>query len=124
VGDLPGVHGRLRARTASVAGVGSPPFGEPFWGQAGVQEGVHEAGHGKVSGAGLGPDAAGGPGHLGPVAVRVAGADHHGGGVAPVGEPSAEARVDADVYETPARLQDPGPPRSARRGRRVCRCAP
>jgi hypothetical protein len=85
---------------------------------------VHEAGQGKVSGAGLGPDAAGRPGRLGPVAVRLAGADHHSGGVAPVGEPAAEARVDADVYEAPARLQDPGPPRSARRGRRACRCAP
>jgi hypothetical protein len=74
--DLCAAYRCLGARMASMTGVGSPPFGEAFGCQAGVEEGLQQSGQGQVGGAGLAPGPAGGPGRLGPVAVQIAGADH------------------------------------------------
>jgi hypothetical protein len=69
---------------------------------------MEQAGQGEVGGAHLVAYALVRPGRLRPVTVEVAGADHHRAWVAAVGEPAAETRVDADMYEHSARAQHPG----------------
>jgi AAA ATPase domain len=92
---LPGPHGQ-HGRGGGAA------LGEAFQGQPGVEERLQQLGEGAVGGADPGPDALVGPGGPGPVAVEVAGGDHHGVGVAAVGEPATEAGVHADVDQHPA----------------------
>src|ERR1022692_4481671 len=87
---------------------GLSAFREPFEREASVEKRMEQAGQGQVDSAHLVAYPLVRPGRLRPVTVEVARADQHLGRVAAVGEPAAEARVDADMHEHSARTQDPG----------------